>query len=168
MDKSVDICALFLANLLLTIDFLKISLALCPDPDTSLVIGSVVLSQTKENEMTQNAQTASRVFLSDEAGLQIVGFGADRQAAVRDGLDRLQKIVGDRYDYSEFRTFDIFPVWQINPHAFFAVECNHSDIGDDGYQIPFGGTPDEDTFETHPESQPFVVLIDSMSGREAA
>ncbi len=110
----------------------------------------------------------SRVFLSDAAGLQIVGFGADREAAVRDGLDALQKICGGNADFSEFRMFDVFPAWQLNPHVFYAVECNHQDIDNEGYQIPFGGTPKEDTFETHASSEHFVVLIDSMSEREAA
>ncbi|WP_421405067.1 hypothetical protein [Agrobacterium fabrum] len=107
-------------------------------------------------------QTASRVFLSDEAGLQIVGFGADRDAAVRDGLNRLQKIAScGRYDYSEFRTFDIFPAWQLNPFAFFGIENNSS-------EIDHNGQGDDATFHDHPESQGFVVLINSMSGNEAA
>jgi hypothetical protein len=110
----------------------------------------------------------SRVFLSDATGLQIVGFGVDRDSAVRNGLDHLQRLYGGSVDFSEFRTFDIFPAWQINPYAFHGVECNHPDISADGYQIPFGGTPEEATFETHPSSQHFVVLIDSMSGRKAA
>lgn len=112
--------------------------------------------------------TTSRVFLSDATGLQIVGFGPDRDAAVRDGLHRLEAICGDNVDFSEFRTFDVFPAWQINPHVFYAVECNHLDIDDEGYQTSFGGTPEEDTFETHQCSEHFIVLIDSMSGREAA
>lgn len=115
--------------------------------------------------MTTNT---SRVFVSNGAGLQIVGFGIDREAAVRNGLNGLQAIYGDNVDYSEFRTFDVFPTWQLNPHAFYAVECNHPDIDDEGHQIQFGGTPEEATFETHHGSQHFVVLIDSMSGHEAA
>lgn len=112
--------------------------------------------------MTQTTPTAAyRVFLSDASGLQIVGFGADRNAAVRDGLDRLQKIVDDRYDYSEFRAFGIFPAWQLNPHAFLAVENNSSEIDQDGYGEEFH-------FENHPDSEAFVVLIDSMSGRKTA
>jgi hypothetical protein len=83
---------------------------------------------------TTNTNT-SRVFLSNEAGLQIVGFGINREAAVRNGLNILQVIYGDVVDYSEFRTFDVFPAWQLNPHVFYGVECNHPDIDDEGHQI---------------------------------
>ncbi|WSH00327.1 hypothetical protein U8P71_17375 [Rhizobium ruizarguesonis] len=102
----------------------------------------------------------TRIFLSDTNALVATGRGSDRDAAVRDALDQYQAVVGDLLDLSEFRTFDCFPLWQINPVAFYAVENSHSDIDDDGYS-----TNTVDTVDTHPASLPFIVLVDSDTSK---
>ncbi|TBA24704.1 hypothetical protein [Rhizobium ruizarguesonis] len=102
----------------------------------------------------------TRVFLSDTNSLVATGRGSDREAAVRDALDQYQAAIGEALALSEFRTFDLFPLWQINPVAFYAVENNDSDIDDDGYSMTV-----TDSVDTHPASLPFVVLVDSDTSK---
>jgi len=102
----------------------------------------------------------TRIFLSDTRRLVAIGRGANRDAAVRDALDKYQAVIGDLVDLGEFRTFDCFPLWQINPVAFYAVENSNPDIDDDGYSAE----TDYDV-DTHPASLPFIVLIDSETSK---